>query len=362
MEGYASQDPVTLTCNTANGQWEGAVPNCTGCQAGYFFSRGACTRCSTDECPIGQYRGPCEASRDATCRACTTVMGNLQFTGSGQPYNNDSCPWECVYGYSLVNGSCAQVATPTNVIRDPTDSDGDGIPDNVETKTLDSDHDGIYDYLDLDSDNDGIPDAVETAIDTDGDGFPDYRDVDSDNDGIPDKIEGLEDSDGDGRPNYRDMDSDGDGVSDLIEGVEDSNDNGIPNYLDLDSDGDGIPDSLEGLADVDGDGIPAFLDLDSDGDGILDVIEKSPDITNIDDSFNNNPVDTDNDGIPDFLDRDSDNDGVPDVLEGLGDPDKVRRVGTWRPWNARGTDVSRNRTACQTLGTRTRTTMALETR
>ena len=115
-------------------------------------------------------------------------------------------------------------------------------------------------------------------------------------------------------------------TTDLIEGVEDSNDNGIPNYLDLDSDGDGIPDSLEGLSDVDGDGIPAFLDLDSDGDGILDVVEKSPDVQEIDDSTNNNPVDTDNDGIPDFLDRDSDNDGVPDVLEGLGDPDKVGNV------------------------------------
>ncbi len=34
-------------------------------------------------------------------------------------------------------------------------SDGDGIPDSVETKDRDTDHDSIPDFLDLDSDNDG---------------------------------------------------------------------------------------------------------------------------------------------------------------------------------------------------------------
>jgi hypothetical protein len=62
-----------------------------------------------------------------------------------------------------------------------TDSDGDGIPNDVEGLG-DADGDGIPNYLDLDSDNDGIPDAVEAGpdptnpIDTDGDGIPDYLD------------------------------------------------------------------------------------------------------------------------------------------------------------------------------------------
>lgn len=62
-----------------------------------------------------------------------------------------------------------------------TDSDGDGIPNDVEGLG-DADGDGIPNYLDLDSDGDGIPDAVEAGpdptnpIDTDMDGTPDYLD------------------------------------------------------------------------------------------------------------------------------------------------------------------------------------------
>lgn len=77
------------------------------------------------------------------------------------------------------------------------DTDGDGIPDDVEKgddpdNPRDSDGDGIPDYKDQDSDNDGIPDSEEAGPkpqepqDTDHDGIPDYRDTDSDNDGIPD--------------------------------------------------------------------------------------------------------------------------------------------------------------------------------
>ncbi len=83
------------------------------------------------------------------------------------------------------------------------DTDGDGIPDNVEkqnnqnqqqAKPQDSDNDGIPDYQDTDSDNDNIPDQVEAGNDpqhpkdTDKDGIPDYRDTDSDNDGTPDSV------------------------------------------------------------------------------------------------------------------------------------------------------------------------------
>jgi len=34
-----------------------------------------------------------------------------------------------------------------------------------------------------------VPDAIEGDVDTDGDGIPDYLDTDSDNDGIPDGVE-----------------------------------------------------------------------------------------------------------------------------------------------------------------------------
>ncbi|MBU1243266.1 hypothetical protein KJ612_08700, partial [Myxococcota bacterium] len=217
------------------------------------------------------------------------------------------------------------------------DSDGDGIPDQVEGNS-DRDSDGTPNYLDLDSDGDGIPDQVEGNSDRDSDGTPNYLDLDSDSDTISDLIEGNGDADGDGLPNYLDLDSDGDGLSDQSEGTADLDGDGIPNFLDLDSDGDGLLDGEEtaagldprnpdtdgdtisdgddGLVDSDGDGTINALDLDSDGDGAPDAEEAG------DADWRTVPVDTDLDRVPDFLDPDSDGDGLPDAQEpwcaGLG--------------------------------------------
>ena len=208
---------------------------------------------------------------------------------------------------------------------DGTDTDGDGIPDDVEGAD-DPDGDGIPNYLDDDSDGDGIPDSEEGAGDEDGDGIPNFLDLDSDGDGIPDSEEGFGDSDGDGIPDYLDLDSDGDGIPDSVEGAGDDDGDGIPNYLDEDSDGDGWPDSAEGDGDADGDGIPNFLDTDSDNDGIPDSQDDDLDGDGIPNSVEvgsdpNNPVDSDGDGIADIFDTDSDNDGIPDSIEGADDAD-----------------------------------------
>ncbi|XP_050080085.1 serine-aspartate repeat-containing protein I-like [Anopheles maculipalpis] len=195
------------------------------------------------------------------------------------------------------------------------DSDGDGIPDNLDTdddndgipdtrdpdSSNDLDGDGIPNELDPDDDNDGIPDDKDD--DDDNDGIPDDQDVDDDNDGIPDTLEGKaksNDLDGDGIPNDQDPDDDNDGIPDT-EDDDDDND-GIPDDQDLDDDNDGVPDALEGKAktnDLDGDGIPDDQDTDDDNDGIPDTEDD----------------DDDNDGIPDAEDVDDDNDGIPDVLE-----------------------------------------------
>ncbi len=74
------------------------------------------------------------------------------------------------------------------------DSDGDGIPDDVEG-TGDPDGDFAPNYLDTDSDGDGIDDSVEAGLDpanpknTDGTDEPDYLDLDSDNDTYNDDVE-----------------------------------------------------------------------------------------------------------------------------------------------------------------------------
>lgn len=109
------------------------------------------------------------------------------------------------------------------------DSDGDGIPDDLDRCPNDpEDRDGFEDQdgcPDLDNDKDGIPDALDKCPndpeDKDGfqdqDGCPDY---DNDNDGIPDAMDKCpndpEDKDGfqddDGCP---DPDNDNDGIPDI---------------------------------------------------------------------------------------------------------------------------------------------------
>ncbi|TDE30318.1 T9SS type B sorting domain-containing protein [Flavobacterium ranwuense] len=121
----------------------------------------------------------------------------------------------------------------------PKDSDGDGIPDQLD---LDSDNDGIPDtieaqvntsvaLLNSDTNNDGLDTAFGTGvnpIDSDMDGVLDYLDLDSDNDGILDSVETEIDTDADGIKNYRDLDSDNDICFDVTEaGFNDPNNDGI---------------------------------------------------------------------------------------------------------------------------------------
>ncbi|MGA9639219.1 T9SS type B sorting domain-containing protein [Flavobacterium sp.] len=120
----------------------------------------------------------------------------------------------------------------------PIDSDGDGKPDQRDT---DSDDDGILDTIEAQNnspiiispgdpvDANGIYIAFGTGltpVDTDGDGIPDYLDTDSDGDGVSDSDESgtnalansiNPDADGDGISNYRELDSDDDGCTDIQE-------------------------------------------------------------------------------------------------------------------------------------------------
>ena len=205
-----------------------------------------------------------------------------------------------------------------------TDANGNGADDLLEPE--DTDADGAPDYLDVDTDGDGIPDIVETTADTDGDGVGDWRDTDADGDGISDDLEADavpplsgSDSDGDGLDDALDVDATGgtdadmDGLDDALQ-PNDTDGDAIPDFRDDDSDGDGIADDAEGSGDADGDGVGNWRDTDSDGDGYGDDVEGD--------------VDTDGDGTPDYLDPDSDNDGIPDSADngdkdGDGIPDRL---------------------------------------
>ena len=238
------------------------------------------------------------------------------------------------------------------------DADGDGVIDSVECpngpRCPDLDGDGIPDYADNDSNNDGIPDQDQSTDDADGDGIFDIfelDDQDTDGDGITDINDA--DSDGDGTPDGLECSSNGMSPGDISPNCPDADFDGIPDYLDPDTnpaspggnlngdaDGDGILDRDEcptgvRCPDQDGDGIPDYFDTDSDGDGFLDIDESDEDLDGdglpnyLDDDSDGDGVsdidegddDFDGDGIPDYLDDDSDNDGVLDIIEGQGDVD-----------------------------------------
>ena len=169
------------------------------------------------------------------------------------------------------------------------DSDGDGIPDNVEAQKTD----GYiapsgYGALMADSNNNGIDDNYESILniieDTDGDGIPDYLDLDSDNDGVPDIEEnGMANS-------SINVDDDNDGLSNTFE-TSGANDTVWDINEDIEN-----PMNLSILPDTDG-------DLSSGGD--LDYR----------DSFNINPPSNASiyfDGGDDYLTR-------PSFISGLND-------------------------------------------
>lgn len=68
-----------------------------------------------------------------------------------------------------------------NPATDPTDTDGDGLPDYID---VDDDGDNVLTSVELADDNlDGDDDPLTNPRDTDGDGTPNYLDNDDDNDG-----------------------------------------------------------------------------------------------------------------------------------------------------------------------------------
>ncbi|MBI5914063.1 MAG: hypothetical protein HY842_01700, partial [Bacteroidetes bacterium] len=177
------------------------------------------------------------------------------------------------------------------------DFDGDGL---INSADNDDDNDGVKDINDVadydpssDSDNDGIADNVETGGDAQYNAGTDTNPLDNDTDN-DDIIDGVEDANqnGDfdlGETNPLDTDTDDDSLTD---GVEDANHNGQLDANESDPLSFCDPNVTFESCDYDNDGIPNNLDPDDDNDGVND----DQDV----DDFNVNS-DTDSDGLADGL-------------------------------------------------------------
>lgn len=200
-----------------------------------------------------------------------------------------------------------------------TDTDGDGLPDALETLLGTA-------LRDRDSDDDGVIDGDEQHFsdDTDGDGLLNPLDADSDDDGVFDGTEVsvvmpsvdtnetassfVADADPATRTSPLSSDSDRGGKTD---GFEDANING---RVDMGESNPalGSDDASSAVADADADGLPDVAemrmgsnpaDADTDDDGVLDGRES------------NAALDTDRDGALNVNDPDSDNDRSFDGTE-----------------------------------------------
>ena len=203
------------------------------------------------------------------------------------------------------------------------DTDGDGLPDTLETSQYgtdpnnsDTDGDGLSDGFEVAN---GLDPLVPEQIDTDGDGIDDDVDafpedacavIDTDGDGLPDNIL---DGENDPIPNcetdlIEDTDDDNDGVEDVDDAFLDPNEHadfdqdGIGDNADSDDDNDGVDDVDDAFP------LDPTESQDSDGDGVGDNADAFPlDPTESQDS--------DSDGIGDSADLDDDGDGCDDEID-----------------------------------------------
>ncbi|WP_282069604.1 gliding motility-associated C-terminal domain-containing protein, partial [Olleya namhaensis] len=211
----------------------------------------------------------------------TDALDPCDYLATSQDISIVSAAWEAIDcdGDGVVNGTELEDSTdpqnPCDFITSSTtvpqsmewlagDCDMDNVSNGEEFPLGDTDGDGIPNWMDTDDDNDGVDTINEDYADTD--------DSDGDIDPTGDDDPTNDDTDGDGIPDYLDTDDDNDGILTPDE-YPDPNEDGIGFGDDaVDSDGDGLPDYLDvNNAAPSEDDLEIFNAVTPNGDGENDV-------------------------------------------------------------------------------------------
>ena len=100
------------------------------CNSGFYASTSGCFACSSDQCPVGHYRGDCTIYADSGCLTCTGSPANSIFTSSGSPYTSNNCAWACIVGYYLAGTlctGCTSDSCPIGQYRGPCSASSDSV-------------------------------------------------------------------------------------------------------------------------------------------------------------------------------------------------------------------------------------------
>jgi len=87
--------------------------------------------CDTALCPVGEYRSACSVAMKGFCVPCTKAVdaGTSTYTSTAEPFNTDSCGWECSVGYWL--SGALKCSLCTNYLPVNASYSSNGVPANV---------------------------------------------------------------------------------------------------------------------------------------------------------------------------------------------------------------------------------------